>query len=149
MPRIKLEMPEKFPFACSLSVRISDVNYGGHLGNDAVLSFFHEARLQYLISIGCSELDAFGTGLIMADTAVNYLHEGFHGDQLKVEVAPAEITSRGFALFYRISCLRDHESVAIAQGRTGMLCFDYTIRKVASLPAALKQRLEHETPDPA
>lgn len=143
MPRIKFDMPATFPFACSLSVRIGDINYGGHLGNDAVLSFFHEARLQYLKSIGCSELDACGTGLIMADAAINYKQEGFYGDLLEVEVAPGEISSRGFALFYRASCHRDTGPVQIAEGRTGMLCFDYEARKVVSLPDTLKDRLEY------
>jgi len=27
---------------------VADINYGGHLGNDKVLSFIHEARLRYV-----------------------------------------------------------------------------------------------------
>ncbi|RMF54479.1 MAG: thioesterase, partial [Calditrichaeota bacterium] len=43
MARLKLTLPEKFHFTTELSIRISDVNYANHLGNDAVLSLIHEA----------------------------------------------------------------------------------------------------------
>lgn len=147
MPRVKLEMPAHFPFMCSLPVRIADINYGGHLGNDAVLSLFHEARVQYLKSLNCSELDACGTALIMADVVIVYKNEGFYGDVLQVAVAPEEISSRGFALFYRISCDRNNALVTIAEGRTGMLCFNYETRKVVSLPEALKKKFGNSGPN--
>ncbi len=36
MKRPRIEIPERFPHETRLRVRISDVNYGGHLGNDAL-----------------------------------------------------------------------------------------------------------------
>ena len=38
MARIRLSMPEKFIFTTELPVRITDLNYGGHVGNDVFLS---------------------------------------------------------------------------------------------------------------
>ena len=37
MARVEIELPESFPSAVELEVRVSDLNYGNHLGNDAVL----------------------------------------------------------------------------------------------------------------
>ena len=48
MARVKLEIPELLPFATELEVRVGDVNYGGHLGNDALLGLLHEARIRFL-----------------------------------------------------------------------------------------------------
>lgn len=141
MPRIILEMPEKFSFFTAIPVRITDINYGGHLGNDALLSILHEARIQYLQSIGCSELNAYGAGLIMADAAITYKGEGFQGDVLRIELAAGELTTRGFALFYRVSCRRDETDILIAEARTGMLCFNYETRKVTVLPDQLREKL--------
>ena len=46
MARIKLTLPERFPFTTTIPIRITDLNYGGHVGNDTVLALLHEARVQ-------------------------------------------------------------------------------------------------------
>lgn len=141
MARVKIEMPSSYRFSCIIPVRIGDVNYGKHVGNDAIVSIIHESRMQFLASIGCTELEAFGTAMIMTDLAVLYKGEAFYGDQLTVEVTADELSSMGFDLFYRISTERDGKKIIIAEAKTGMLCFNYEQRKVARLPEALKQQL--------
>ncbi len=131
MSRIKLEFPSEFTFSCEIPVRIGDVNYGGHLGNDAILSIMHEARLLFLKKYNCSELDLFGTSLIMGDVAIIFKSEGFHGDILKVEVTPAEFSRASFDLYYRLTNQSGNE-VAIA--KTGMVCFNYETHKVTVVP---------------
>lgn len=141
MARIVLELPKHFEFSTRIPVRIQDLNYGGHMGNDAVLSMLHEARMQYLASKGLSELDAAGTSLIMADAGIVYKGEGFWGDILQVDVQAFDLTTRGFDLAYRIRCQRPDNLYLIAEAKTAMLCFDYHARKVTSMPAALKEKL--------
>jgi acyl-CoA thioesterase FadM len=143
MARIKIDLPAAFPFRIQVPVRIQDVNYGGHVGNDAILSIMHEARIRFLESLGYKELDhESGTGLIMADVAVAYKGEGFHGDVFDVEVAAGEFNPFGFELFYRITANRNAQTIIIAEAKTGMICFNYNIRKIAKLPADMKARLE-------
>ncbi len=48
MSRIKIEMPEIKLTAIKIPVRISDINYGNHVGNDAFVFILHEARIQWL-----------------------------------------------------------------------------------------------------
>ena len=52
MARIKLTLPERFLFSASIPVRITDLNYGAHVGNDTILSLMHEARVQFLRLFG-------------------------------------------------------------------------------------------------
>jgi acyl-CoA thioesterase FadM len=80
MARIKIELPEVFPFNCQIPVRITDINYGGHAGNDTVLSIIHEARMQFLQSMGYSEMEFGGVGMIMSDVAIEFKNELFYGD---------------------------------------------------------------------
>ncbi len=142
MSRIKIDLPEKFSFRTLIPVRIQDVNYGGHVGNDAVLSMLHEARMQYLKRLGCSEMEAEGVSMIMADVAIVYKGEGFHGDIFETELAAGDFTTRGFDLFYKVSATReDGVRRSIAEAKTGMLCFDYRSGKVVSLPNTLKEKL--------
>ncbi|MGB0167367.1 MAG: thioesterase, partial [Luteibaculum sp.] len=68
MGRIKIELPPKFQFGTEITVRVGDLNYGNHLGNDSLLALLHQARVEYIKFLGAqSELDFFGSSLIMAD----------------------------------------------------------------------------------
>ncbi|RFS21442.1 thioesterase [Chitinophaga silvatica] len=143
MARIKIDLPATFPFSTQIPVRIQDVNYGGHVGNDAILSILHEVRIQFLASIGYKELDTTtGEGFIMSDVAIAYKGEAFHGDKFDVAVAAGDFSGFGFDFFYKITALRNEQTIVIAEAKTGMLCFDYNQHKIARLSAEMKQRLE-------
>jgi acyl-CoA thioester hydrolase len=140
MPRLQLTPCSAYPFRTRLAVRITDLNYGGHLGNDRVLALLHEARVACLASHGWSEMDCAGTGLIMTDAAVQFRGEAFAGDQLEIEVAWGEAARTGFRFFYRIIRCGDQALIAVAE--TGMACFDYARRRVVALPAAVQRLCE-------
>src|ERR1700743_2961237 len=102
MPRTRLLLPEHFNFPTNIPVRITDLNYGGHVGNDSVLSLIHEARVQFLRHHGYTELDMAGVGLIMSDTTIEFKNELFYGEELRASVAPAEFSRIGFDLYYKM-----------------------------------------------
>ncbi|MES2836740.1 MAG: thioesterase family protein [Bacteroidota bacterium] len=130
--RIKLDFPEKVVFTTEIAVRISDVNYGGHLGNDAVLSLAHEARLQFLKSINCTELNLFCVSIIMGDAAVVYKAEAFYGDVLQIQIAIADVSARSFDIYYSLKNKKTQQQIAIV--KTGIVCFDYETRKTTNVP---------------
>lgn len=138
MARVKLTLPDVWRFDTGLTVRIGDINYGGHLGNDAVLSLAHEARLQYFKSLGYSEIDIEGVGIVLADAVVVYRAEAFHGDALRVRVGLADFNAYGFDMFYHLE--NPAAGKEIARIKTGIVFFDYQTRKIASIPPAFLQR---------
>ena len=142
MPRLQLTPCSAYPFRTRLAVRITDLNYGGHLGNDRVLALLHEARVAFLAVHGYSEMDCAGTGLIMTDAAVQFRGEAFAGDQLEIEVAWGEAARTGFRFFYRITRCGDQALIAVAE--TGMACFDYARRRVVALPDEIRHRCEED-----
>ena len=135
MPRVKVSLPASFGFAVTLPVRITDLNYGAHLGNDALLSLLHEARVQFLAHLGTAEFDpATQLGFIMVDVAIEYKAEAFYGDVLTIELAANDPNKYGFDVVYHVKSQAGKE---IARAKTGMLCFDYTTRNLRSLPPEL------------
>jgi len=133
MPRLKIELPASFMFKTEMPVRVGDVNYGGHLGNDSLLTLLHEARLLFLASKGMSELDAGGVGMIMSDAALSFKAEAFRGDLLEVHVAVVETGTAGFELAYKVA--RKSDGKEIARATSSMVFFDYAKRRVAKTPA--------------
>ena len=140
MPRVKVALPDSFSFATEIPVRSTDLNYGGHLGNDALLGLLHEARVQFLRSLGlANDYDpASKLGLIMVDAAVEYKGEAFHGDVLHIKMAATDASKYGFDVVYHV---HNQDGKEVARAKTGMLCFDYNSRKLRLLPEALAARL--------
>lgn len=141
MARVKIQVPSGYPFFTTIPVRVTDINYGGHVGNDAVVSMVHEARMQYLSHHGLTELQFGGVGLIMADLAVEFKAESFYGDQMRVGIACNEFTRVGFDIIYELSKEEAGSNITVALVKTGMICYDYNLKKVSSLPQGMKELL--------
>ncbi len=133
MARVKLDMEGvEFVFRTELEVRITDINYGRHVGNDAMLGLLHEARLRFLGNSGFSEEDIGGTGMLMGDAVVQFKAVAFRGDRLVVEMGLKDVERRTFDLMYRVTRAGDGAVVALA--KTGMVAFDYAKNRLADLP---------------
>jgi acyl-CoA thioesterase FadM len=141
MARIKIDLPSHFNFSTSIPVRITDLNYGGHVGNDTVLSIIHEARVQFLRSHGYEELNINGVGLIMSDAAIEFKSELFYGDTIRAFVATGEFTGVAFNLYYKLQKEIDTNIVIIAIAKTGMVCYDYKQKRIVAIPPEAKSKL--------
>lgn len=141
MARIKIELPDSFTFETTLKVRIYDLNYGAHLGNDRLLAFMHEARMQFLKNLGYeNEKDSIeGLGIIMVDAAVVYKSESFFDDQIKVSLGIGDVEKYSLDFVYLLS--HSLTGKEIARGKTAIACFDYNIRKINAIPESFKEDL--------
>ena len=142
MARIKVELPEQFAFSTTIPVRITDLNYGKHVGNDTILSMIHEARVQYLKQLGYGELDLGGVGLIMNDVAIEFKSELFYGDEVIVSVAAGDLTKISFDLYYKLEKRSGNIAQLVAVAKTGMVCYDYSKKKVAAIPTEVVEKLK-------
>jgi 4-hydroxybenzoyl-CoA thioesterase len=143
MSRVELQIPERVVFETILDVRIGDINYGNHMANDAILRFAHEARLRFLHSLGYSELDVEGVGIIMADAVIRYCSEAFYGMRLRMRLGICDFSHSGFDLTYQ--AVDDKSGKEVARLKTGIVFFDYTKRKVAHVPPSFLALFKEES----
>lgn len=123
-------------FTTTLPVRIDDINYGGHMGNDRFLAFAQQARVEWLAAHNLTELDCFGVGLILVEARVRYKAECFAGDRIEVTLTTTDWTTRGFTFEYSFNNRTSGKHAA--EISTQMLMYDYQARKVATVPAEFK-----------
>ncbi len=123
-------MKENMKYAGSYKIRVGDINYGGHMGNDKALLLFHDARIRFLEDRGFSEGNIGGPGLIMGDAHVYFKKEAFRGDELKVYIHIEELRELSFDMHYTVK----RDDVVVMHGNTKMVAFDYDKRKVVRLP---------------
>lgn len=142
MARIVIELPTTWLFTTEIPVRVTDLNYGNHVGNDSILGLMHEVRIQFYRSVGLkNELNFEGAvGQVISDAAIVYKSEAFLGDVLVGQIAAAEFNKYGFDLFYLLTNKATGKEVA--RGKTGIVCFDYDKRKVASIPESLRSKIQ-------
>jgi 4-hydroxybenzoyl-CoA thioesterase len=138
MPRLKLFLPERFVFSTEVEVRVRDLNYGNHLGNDALLGLLHEARVRFLRAHGLSELDVGGAGIIMSDAQIVYRAEANGGDVLRIDIGLGPIGRAECDVLYRVTRLSDGR--CIAEAKTNVVFFDYARRRVVGVPEAFRAK---------
>lgn len=132
MQRIKIDLPEKCIFSTEIPLQISDINYGGHLGNDSVLSILQEARIRFLTKYNFSEKNVGGLGIIMIDAAIQYISQGFYGDVLIIELGIDNFSRIGCDFIYRVA--NKETGKEIARAKTGIAFYDYENKKMSSIP---------------
>ena len=142
MERVKIQLPDTFSFSTIIKIRITDLNYGGHVGNDVFLSLIHEARQQFLNHQGYAELSFAGVGLIMADAAVEFKKELNYKDEVLISVAAASFDKFGFDIFYKLELMTAGGNILAGKAKTGMLCYDYEKRKLVAVPEEAKEKLQ-------
>jgi 4-hydroxybenzoyl-CoA thioesterase len=147
MPRVILTEQPDYQFEFNIKIQKKDLNYAGHLGNDALVKKIHEARIDLFKKLGYKELDLGDgkTGIIIGDLIVNYKSEGFKDEDLKIESHIGEITEKSMRIFHRIIKLKDNKILALAE--TGLITFDYQSREITEIPATFKEILNKQIND--
>ena len=138
--RLKLPEPQQFIFSTDIAPRISDINYGNHLGHDRLISLLHEVRLRFMLKHGFTEFDINGTSIIMADLAITYKAEVLYGEELTVDVALLDPSRAGCTFFYLVRKKMGGQEVARAT--TGIAFFDYEKKKITRIPPAFAELLK-------
>jgi 4-hydroxybenzoyl-CoA thioesterase len=138
MARIKIQLPEQFAFVTELPLYIEHVNHGNHLDNARLLSIISEARVRFFKSMGYTELNVEGVGIVIADVAVQYRSEAIYGETMVVGMSANYFHDHGCDLVWQV---RDKDTDReVARGKTGIVFFDYGTRTKALVPAGFVVR---------
>lgn len=124
-----------FIYDTVLPVTVSHLNYGNHLGHDALLSLLQEARMQLLAQEGMSEIALSDqVGYLVNQVCVDYRAQAHYGDALNVQIYAERFSkrSRVFSLRYRVT--RQSDGAVIADAATRHAFFDYATKKITRAP---------------
>ncbi len=119
-------------------VVVSDINYGGHMGNERALIIFQQARMEWLNSIGYSETNIEGRGLIQLESHVYYLKEVFLGENILCKIVNVQIDRITFEIQYEIV---NKNGDVVIKGTTKMAVFDYEKKKISRIPKEFFEKI--------
>ena len=139
MARIQIRLPSHFAFSTDITLYQSHLNYGGHLDNALLLTLVSEARVRFFKSLGYTELDVEGVGILVSDAALQYRSEAFHGEVMVLRMGATDLSRKGFDMVWSMNERTTQREVA--RGKTGIVFFDYKTRMVVSMPTAFRDKL--------
>jgi acyl-CoA thioesterase FadM len=141
MARLQLNFPEhQFYYSTPLTVRVTDINAGNHLGNDSMISMISEARARFLFEFGVPETERDGTGIIVTDLATTYRAEAHARDQLLFEVGVMDFNKYGGDIIFRVTRPRDKKLIAMA--KSGFVFFNYKTSQVVAMPDEFRTKFD-------
>jgi acyl-CoA thioester hydrolase len=142
MPRIQIDLPEKFTFSTCIPVRIGDINRAWHVGHVDMVAILEEARTQFMVKHGLAEeVKNAGrqTGFVLGDLSVVYIGQGYYGQTMQVEIAAIDFQSKSFVLVYRVTEAATGRELVRAS--TTQLVYDFSRQKVLPVSQEMKQQL--------
>lgn len=132
-------------FTFEQDVRISDINYGGHLGYTQFIQLIHNARVAFLAHHGLNEIDIFGCWIVMLNTNVDYKAECFWGEKLIFHVDV--ILGEGANINFVTTAFKDNpEKTPVLSANDTMAFFNPTKRRLSKIPVEFRQLFEIKSP---
>lgn len=130
--KLVINLPDHFIYSTKLSVRISDINYGNHLGHDAFVSLLHEARVAFLHAYQLSEINIFGSSLILSALSVLYKNQAFYGDEIEFFIGIGEVSKSSVEFIYQAINVANKKEIGRAMTR--LVFFDYPKQEIREVP---------------
>lgn len=135
MTQIKIELPNSFNYSIEYNIRLTEVNVGGHLGNDSLIGLMNDAYMKYLETKGFKYSIIDNYSLINTNLVINYLSEVFFDHNILIELCADNYTDAGFDFIYRITNKNTNKIAAVAKAY--MLVYDYINKKKVKIPEKL------------
>lgn len=127
---------KKSHFSCSIPVRIDDINFGGHLDHTRVLTYTHQTRAQFLKRYQQSEIDCFGSMLVMLELNAKYKAEGFFTDEIICNLYVAKVEKVTITFYFNL--YNSNFNKTLAQITTVMGCLNPEKRKLSKPSEAFR-----------
>lgn len=125
-----------------IQIRFSDVDLGKHVHNAAYLQYFELGRMDLFRAFMEKDHDWMRVGLILARNEIDYRLPVHLSDKISVETRCIRIGSKSFDLGYAVFSEKEGKRRLHAEGRSVMVCFDYTSQRSMPLPGQWRDALE-------
>jgi acyl-CoA thioester hydrolase len=123
-----------FRFYHPIEVRYGDLDPQGHLNNASYLTFFEQARIQYLHTLGLYQAGQsfMDIGVILADIHIAYKKPVEWGMPVKVGVRTMKIGNKSMIVEQNVVHMQTGE--VFSTGEVVMVAYDYHTGKTMPIP---------------
>jgi acyl-CoA thioester hydrolase len=121
-------------------VRFGDLDAMRHVNNVAFLTFFEDARIQYVTGLlGNDPTTRRGFGLIFAECRINYRAPAFYDEEIRTCIRPGEVRRSSARLEFAMHAVGEER--LLAEGYGVVVGYDYAAGRSMPLPDAFRSAL--------
>lgn len=121
-------------------VRFGDLDAMRHVNNVAFLTFFEDARIQYMTGLlGNDPTTRRQFGLIFAECKIHYRAPAFYDEEIRTCVRPAEVARSSVKLEFAMHAVGDGR--LLAEGYGVVVGYDYDAGRSLPLPEPFRAAL--------
>jgi acyl-CoA thioester hydrolase len=133
-------MPD-FHFTYPIEVRYVDLDPQGHVNNAHFLTYFEQARVNYLIHLGLFLKDQsfLEIGIMLADAHVIFLAPVLLGMDVQVGVRVARLGNKSMTMEYRMFEVTSR--MELATGSTVLVTFNYRNQQTIPIPDVWREKI--------
>ncbi|SDJ01375.1 acyl-CoA thioester hydrolase [Ferrimonas sediminum] len=131
-----------FPIHTPITVAWGEMDALQHVNNVVYFRYFETARIDFFNQIGLMEaLQATGIGPILAQTQCRFKRPVLFPDTLQVGTLIKDLQDDRFTMEYHI--FSEAQQCVTTIGSAEVVVFDFNNQRKATLPAAIRARLEN------
>lgn len=129
-----------FHFHHPIEIRYADLDPQGHVNNARFLTYFEQARVNYLIHLGLfsREQSFLEIGIIIAEATITFKAPVYFGTQSRVGVRISRLGTKSMTMEYEMT---DDKGKVCATGSTVIVTFDYKTHVTIPIPAAWREKI--------
>jgi acyl-CoA thioester hydrolase len=133
-------MPD-FHFTDPIEVRYVDLDPQGHVNNAHFLTYFEQARVNYLIHLGLFSNDQsfLEIGIMLADAHVTFLAPVLFGMEVRVGVRVSRLGTKSLTMEYRM--FEAASGGELAAGSTVLVTFNYRTQLTIPIPQNWREKI--------
>ena len=131
----------QYRFYHPVEVRYGDLDPQGHVNNAKHLTYFEQARIQYMIELGLFTKDQsfMEIGVILADIHIAYFEPIYFGQNIKVGVHAAKFGSK--SMMWEQNIVDENTGKELVKGEVVIVTYDYKEEKTISIPQEWRERI--------
>ncbi len=141
MPNGIIRRMSEFHFYQPIEVRYGDLDPQGHVNNAKHLTYFEQARVEYLVKLGLfgKNQSFMEIGIIIADIHITY-HAPIHwGDPIKVGARTARIGNKSMTMVQAV--VNTETGEVCSSGTLVLVTFDYGAKKTIPVPEEWREKI--------
>ncbi|HXF86378.1 MAG TPA: thioesterase family protein [Anaerolineales bacterium] len=131
-----------FHFYHPIEIRYGDLDPQGHVNNAKHLTFFEQARIAYMISLGLFTKDQsfMEIGVILADVHITYREPIYFGQKIKVGVRVAKLGNK--SMTWEQNIVDAETGRELAKGEVVLVTYDYKEQKTINIPHEWREKIK-------
>lgn len=130
-----------FHYFHPIEVRYSDLDPQGHLNNSRYLTYFEQARINYIVHLGLWQGGSFlGMGIIVANAQVNFLAPVFFGQKIQAGARMTRLGNKSMTMEY--SLIDTETGKELSTGSTVLVAYNYQSGETVPIPDSWREIIQ-------